>query len=300
MDILQKIERRSQELGFIAWGICKAHFLAEEKEHFEQWIQKGYHGTMSYLERNTDKRLDPSLLVEGTQSILSVAYNYFPRSSAQEGLPKIAKYAYGEDYHRVLKDRCHELMETIKEDFPQVRYRIFVDSAPVMERQWAQKAGIGWIGKNSLLLRKGVGSFFFLGEIFLDIALPETKADSTDHCGTCTRCIDACPTQAIVSDQVIDANKCISYLSIEKKDRLSVTELSSMQGWIFGCDICQDVCPWNRFSSPHEEPRFEPFDFVHWERETWNHLDAESFENTFSKSPVSRMGFAKLKQLLSK
>ena len=299
MNPAQEIEKRALELGFLACGLVSARFLGEEEERLRTWLDRGYQGSMGYMERNIEKRLDPRLLVPGTQTIVCLAYNYFPQKSQKIESPKIAKYAYGEDYHRVVKDRCFELLSHIKTLFPDVQARVFVDSAPVMERQWAQRAGLGWIGKNSLLLRKGIGSFFFLAEIFLDVAIESEVHIQSDHCGTCTRCIDACPTQAIVQDQVIDASKCISYLSIEKPEPLEESELDMMQGWLFGCDICQDVCPWNRFSEPHAEPRFEASESIDWDLEEWKTLQESQFNTTFKKSPIARMGFPKAQQLLS-
>ena len=299
MNPAQEIEKRALELGFLACGLVSARFLGEEEERLRTWLDRGYQGSMGYLERNVEKRLDPRLLVPGTQTIVSLAYNYFPQKSQKIESPKIAKYAYGEDYHRVVKDRCFELLQYIQTLFPGVQARVFVDSAPVMERQWAQLAGLGWIGKNSLLLRKGVGSFFFLAEIFLDVSIEATPVIQSDHCGTCTRCIDACPTQAIVQEQVIDATKCISYLSIEKSEPLEESELEMMHGWLFGCDICQDVCPWNRFSEPHEEPRFEASELIDWDLEEWKTLQESQFNNAFKKSPIARMGFDKAQQLLN-
>jgi len=299
MSIAQEIEKRALELGFLACGFVAARKLEEEESKLQSWLNKGYQGTMGYMERNFEKRLDPRLLVPGTQTIVSLAYNYFPQKSQKIESPKIAKYAYGEDYHRVVKDRCFELLAHIKTLFPDVQARVFVDSAPVMERQWAQLAGLGWIGKNSLLLRKGIGSFFFLAEIFLDVSIETAPVIQSDHCGTCTRCIDACPTQAIVQDQVIDASKCISYLSIEKTEPLEETELNMMHGWLFGCDICQDVCPWNRFSEPHEEPQFEASEAIDWNLEEWKTLQEAQFNTAFKKSPIARMGFPKAQQLLS-
>ena len=299
MSIAQEIEKRASELGFLACGFVAARKLEEEESKLQSWLNNGYQGTMGYMERNFEKRLDPRLLVPGTQTIVSLAYNYFPQKSQKIESPKIAKYAYGEDYHRVVKDRCFELLAHIKTLFPDVQARVFVDSAPVMERQWAQLAGLGWIGKNSLLLRKGIGSFFFLSEIFLDVSIEAAPVIQSDHCGTCTRCIDACPTQAIVQDQVIDANKCISYLSIEKTETLEETELNMMHGWLFGCDICQDVCPWNRFSEPHEEPQFEASEAIDWNLEEWKTLQEAQFNTAFKKSPIARMGFPKAQQLLS-
>lgn len=299
MNPAQEIEKRALELGFLACGLVSARFLGEEEERLRTWLDRGYQGSMGYMERNIEKRLDPRLLVPGTQTIVCLAYNYFPQKSQKIESPKIAKYAYGEDYHRVVKDRCFELLSHIKTLFPDVQARVFVDSAPVMERQWAQRAGLGWIGKNSLLLRKGIGSFFFLAEIFLDVAIESEVHIQSDHCGTCTRCIDACPTQAIVQDQLIDASKCISYLSIEKTEPLEESELDMMQGWLFGCDICQDVCPWNRFSEPHAEPRFEASESIDWDLEEWKTLQEAQFNTAFKKSPIARMGYPKAQQLVS-
>ena len=298
MKEAQKIEKRALELGFLGCGLVPVRKLGEEEERLRMWLDRGYQGDMSYLERNFEKRLDPSELVPGTKTMVCLAYNYFPRKLQKKEVPKIAKYAYGEDYHRVVKDRCYELLDYIKTLYPQIKSRIFVDSAPVMERQWAQLAGLGWIGKNSLILRKGTGSFFFLAEIFLDVLIESEIVLQSDHCGSCTRCIDACPTQAIVQDQVIDANKCISYLNIEKHGDLNNSEMGMMHGWLFGCDICQDVCPWNRFSEPHNESRFEPSETINWDIEEWGKLEEQRFDNTFSKSPISRMGFEKAMQLL--
>lgn len=298
MKEAQKIEKRALELGFLGCGLVPVRKLGEEEERLRMWLDRGYQGDMSYLERNFEKRLDPNELVPGTKTMVCLAYNYFPRKLQKKEVPKIAKYAYGEDYHRVVKDRCYELLDYIKTLYPQIKSRIFVDSAPVMERQWAQLAGLGWIGKNSLILRKGTGSFFFLAEIFLDVLIESEIVLQSDHCGSCTRCIDACPTQAIVQDQVIDANKCISYLNIEKQGDLNNSEMGMMHGWLFGCDICQDVCPWNRFSEPHNESRFEPSETINWDIEEWGKLEEQRFDNTFSKSPISRMGFEKAMQLL--
>ena len=291
-----ELVKKASELGFIACGIAKAEKLQEYEESLGEWLKKGYHGEMGYMERNIEKRLDPRELVKGTKSIICLAYNYFPNQFPDNTNPNIAKYAWGEDYHRVVKDRCYELLDWIKSQHPSVRSRVFVDSAPVMERQWAQKAGIGWIGKNSLVLRKGVGSNFFLAEIFLDLELNNSEPYSTQHCGDCTACIDACPTQAIVQDGVIDSNKCISYLTIEKRSELSPKEKDMLNDWVFGCDICQDVCPWNRFSEPHQEPRFAPY-FSKEKNTNWDEMDEAQFNEIFGKSPLTRMGFEKFKQL---
>ena len=287
---------KAYELGFLACGIAKAEKLQEHEDSLHEWLKNGYQGEMGYMERNIEKRLDPRELVKGTKSIICLAYNYFPNQLPNTTDPKIAKYAWGEDYHRVVKDKCYELLDWIRSQYPTVHSRVFVDSAPVMERQWALKAGIGWIGKNSLLLRKGVGSNFFLAEIFLDLELNNSEPYSTQHCGDCTACIDACPTQAIVQDGVIDSNKCISYLTIEKRSELNPQEKEMLNNWVFGCDVCQDVCPWNRFSQPHQEPRFTPY-FSKNRDINWVEMNEEQFKEIFGKSPLTRMGFEKFKQL---
>jgi epoxyqueuosine reductase len=252
---------------------------------------------MSYLEHHFDKRLDPTKLVPGAKSVVSLTYNYFPASAeaSSDGL-KIARYAYGEDYHIVIKDKLKEFMLRIQDEIGDVQGRVFVDSAPVMERQWAAKSGIGWIGKNSLLLNKQMGSFFFLAELIIDLEL-EPDSPTKDYCGTCTACIDACPTNAIVENGVIDSNKCISYLTIELKDSIPTEFKDKMDNWIFGCDVCQDVCPWNRFSKPHSEKRFEPQG--HWpnfSQQEWLELTEEIFQKNFAKSAITRTGFKGLKR----
>lgn len=293
----EAIIQKASDLGFLACGFAKAKRLDEYEESFNRWIENGYQGEMGYLERNVEKRLNPQELVKGTKSLICLAYNYFPKEDKNPGKSKIAKYAWGEDYHKVVKDKCYQLLEFIKEVNPQISYRVFVDSAPVMERQWAQKAGIGWIGKNSLLLRKGVGSNFFLAEIFLDIELKTSQPYPTQHCGDCRACIDACPTQAIVDEGVIDARKCISYLTIEKKSELSTQETNQLNDWVFGCDICQDVCPWNSFSTPTDEPRFKPF-FSIGNINNFESMSEDEFNEVFGKTPLTRMGYEKFKRLV--
>ena len=251
------IKSIAKDLGFIACGISKAEKLHEAESNLEKWLKQGYHGKMQYMENHFDKRLDPSKLVPGAKSVISLLYNYYPEETQNLDSPKIAKYAYGEDYHFVVKDKLKEFVHRIDESIGKVEGRVFVDSAPVMERQWAEKSGLGWIGKHSLLINKKKGSFFFIAEIILDLELePDNKV--TEHCGTCTACIDACPTDAIVANQVVDASKCISYLTIELKDEIPSSFKGKMENWAFGCDICQDVCPWNKFSSAHSTPEFKP------------------------------------------
>lgn len=287
----QILKTIAQELGFSFCGISKAEFLKEERDHLEEWLKRGYQGKMSYLENHFDKRLDPSLLVPGAKSVVSLIYNYFPQKdlTAPDKL-KIAKYAYGEDYHFVIKDKLKKFMERLSEEIGEIHGRAFVDSAPVMERAWAQKSGLGWIGKNSLLLNRSAGSFFFLAELILDIEL-DYDGPIKDYCGTCTACMDACPTDAIPAPYVVDGSKCISYFTIELKEEIPTAVKGKFENWIFGCDICQDVCPWNRFASPHSEPRFDPSENLKAMKEAdWEEITEEVFQKMFGKSALKRTG----------
>ena len=288
------IQQKAEELGFLAIGFAKAEKLIDEEFRLKDWLSNGYHAEMQYMENHFEKRLNPTLLVESSKTVISLAYNYFPQKNQNESAPQVAKYAYGEDYHKVVKDQAFVLFEFIKSLVPNLDGRVFVDSAPVMERQWAEKSGLGWIGKHSLLIRKGIGSFFFLAEIICSLEV-EPDSPTTDHCGSCTACIDACPTNAIIDNKIIDSNACISYLTIEKRTELSVDEKAHLNNWAFGCDICQDVCPWNRFASPTTEPRFNSGEWTNWNREEWKQLTPENFKDTFGKSPLTRAGFEKIK-----
>ena len=288
------IQQKAEELGFLAIGFAKAEKLIDEEFRLKDWLSNGYHAEMQYMENHFEKRLNPTLLVESSKTVISLAYNYFPQKNQNESAPQVAKYAYGEDYHKVVKDQAFVLFEFIKSLIPNLEGRVFVDSAPVMERQWAEKSGLGWIGKHSLLIRKGIGSFFFLAEIICSLEV-EPDSPTTDHCGSCTACIDACPTNAIIDNKIIDSNACISYLTIEKRTELSVDEKAHLNNWAFGCDICQDVCPWNRFASPTTEPRFNSGEWTNWNREEWKQLTPENFKDTFGKSPLTRAGFEKIK-----
>ncbi|MCS7004469.1 MAG: tRNA epoxyqueuosine(34) reductase QueG [Cytophagales bacterium] len=294
----ERLKQMSQELGFTACGVAKADFLAEEAPKLENWLRQNYHGKMAYMERYFDIRLDPRKLVEGAKSVICLMYNYFPKKdlSSVHGF-KISKYAYGEDYHFVLKDKMKELVTKMQIEFGNFQARIFTDSAPIMERPWAQRAGLGWQGKNSLLLSKQKGSFFFLAEIVTDLEIQPDPPFQADHCGECTRCIDACPTQAIVKPYVVDANKCISYLTIELKEEIDKQFHGKMENWIFGCDICQDVCPWNRFATPHCEPRFEPNEeFEKMTKQDWMEITEEVFQRIFKKSAVKRTKISGLRR----
>jgi epoxyqueuosine reductase len=283
------IKTKAAQLGFSFCGIAKAEFLQEEAPRLETWLNKGYQGQMHYLENHFDKRLDPRLLVPGAKSVISVGYNYFPATEISESHQlKIARYAYGEDYHTVVKDKLKILLQAMQEEIGQVHGRAFVDSAPVLERPWAQRAGNGWIGKNSLLLNKQMGSYFFLAELIVDLEL-EYDAPVKDYCGTCTACLDACPTDAITEPYVVDGSKCISYFTIELKEAIPAEVQGKFENWIFGCDICQEVCPWNRFSKPHTEPRFQPSDDLQqWSSKEWKEITEDVFTHVFKKSAVKR------------
>lgn len=291
------IKSKAKKFGFQSCGISKAGFLEEEAHSLENWLRNDYHGKMSYMENHFDKRLDPTLLVEGSKSVISLSYNYFPAEnlSSLESF-KISKYAYGEDYHIVIKEILAEMVAELKEEIGDFECRVFTDSAPILERSWARKSGIGWVGKNANLITKQNGSFYFLAEIISDLELQADLA-TTDHCGTCTKCIDACPTDAIVSEKVIDGSKCISYATIELKEEIPESFKNKMQDWMFGCDICQDVCPWNRFSAPHQQEKFKPNQFLqNYQKEDWKEVTQEVFSEIFRKSPVKRTKFAGLQR----
>ena len=293
----QLIKKLAKEIGFSTCGISKARFLKEEEKNFENWLKQGNQGTMSYLERNFDKRLNPQKLVPGSKSVISLTFNYFPpRKNLKKNSFIISKYAYGKDYHFVIKKKLKTLFSLIKEKIGNIEGRVFVDSAPIHERAWAKISGLGWIGKNSLLLNKKMGSYFFLAEIICDLEL-EYDTPVTDHCGTCTKCIDACPTNAITQAQVIDANKCISYLTIENKNEIPPELSKSFNNYIFGCDICQDVCPWNKFSKPHDEKEFLPNDEVsNFSNKDWEELTHDTFNRIFKNSAIKRTRFEGLKR----
>lgn len=283
------IKSAAANMGFSFCGIAKAEFLEDEAPRLEEWLQRGYQGKMSYLENYFDKRLDPRLLVPGAKSIITLGYNYYPSEDlAQSSSLKIAKYAYGEDYHFVVKDKLKALLEELRLSIGEIDGRAFVDSAPVMERAWAQRAGMGWIGKNSLLLNKQMGSFFFLAELIIDLEL-DYDSPIKDYCGTCTACMDACPTEAIAEPYVVDGSKCISYFTIELKEAIPEEVKGKFDNWVFGCDICQDVCPWNRFSKSHNEKKFEPSDELKGlSKNDWKEITEEVFQQVFKKSAVKR------------
>jgi len=294
----QLIRQEAQRLGFSFIGFAKAQHMDKEARRLEEWLNRDYHGQMHYMANHFDKRVDPTKLVPGARTVVSLLYNYFPEQEQTDSdAPKIARYAYGKDYHHILKPRLKELLSFIRDEIGHVEGRCFVDSAPVLERDWAERAGIGWTGKNTLLINPRAGSWFFLAELIIDLELP---ADSPikDYCGTCTRCIDACPTDAISPQgYIVDGSKCISYLTIELREAIPDEFAGKMDDWIFGCDICQEVCPWNRFASPHQEEAFDPHpDLLDMTRREWEELTEETFREVFRKSAVKRTKFKGLKR----
>lgn len=289
----KSIKGKALELGFFACGIARADILKDHQLRLKQWLEDGRHGEMAYMENHFEKRLDPAKLVENARSVIVVLQNYYPEvSQPPDASYLVSRYAYGTDYHFVIKEKLRKLQEFIQLNFGDQFSRVFTDSAPVLERAWAVKAGLGWIGKNSMLITPRNGSYFFIGEIITDLKLEYDPAYGGDYCGDCTRCIDACPTAAIGSDRMIDSSRCISYLTIEKKDDLPDDLQGNYKHWIFGCDICQEVCPWNRFSSPHNEPAFRIIDQIRdWPSQKWENLDEIEFKQVFGKSPLMRAKF---------
>ena len=294
---VQIIKQKAKKFGFQSCGISKAAFLEEDALPLETWLKNGHHGEMSYMENYFDKRLDPRLLVEGARSVISLSYNYFPEEQVSTiDNFKISKYAYGKDYHEVIKDILKEMVAELQNEIGKFNCRFFTDSAPILERSWARRSGIGWVGKNANLITKQSGSFYFLAEIICDLEL-QTDHASTDHCGNCTKCIEACPTNAIINDKIIDGSKCISYATIELKNEIPESFRHNMEDWMFGCDICQDVCPWNRFSTPNDQPKFKPNNALqNFKKEDWQELSQDLFSEIFQRSPVKRAKFSGLKR----
>jgi epoxyqueuosine reductase len=295
--VSEALKNKAYELGFSFCGISPARFLEEESPRLESWLQKGSHGKMTYMANYFDKRLDPRLLVDDAKSVVSLAFNYYPAQfQPDDSKYKISKYAYGEDYHHVIREKLKHLESFLRESNGDINIRSFVDSAPILERAWAVLSGLGWIGRNSMLITRRNGSFLFLAEIITDIELEYDRSFGGNYCGDCTRCVDACPTGAI-TDFTIDANRCISYLTIELKDEVSPAPKGAYKEWIFGCDICQDVCPWNRFSTPHIENRFNPkpglFELQPYE---WEQLEEDKFKQMFGHSAIKRTGLSGLKR----
>lgn len=284
------IKEKAKELGFMSCGFSKVEFLEKEAVYLENWLKKDYHGKMDYMANHFDKRLNPALLVDGAKTVISVLLNYYPKEDLFKDKDlKLSKYAYGMDYHFVIKDKLKDLLKFMVANLGDINARVFTDSAPIMDKAWAEKSGLGWQGKNGMLISKQKGSFFFVGEIILDVEL-EYDNPTENHCGTCTKCIDACPTDAITDANVIDGSKCISYLTIELKDEIIPNDFKDkMEGWMYGCDICQDVCPWNRFSEPHSTPEFNPHPNL--SQTEWTELTEEVFREVFRKSAVKRTKF---------
>lgn len=292
----QLIKTEAKRLGFLSCGISKAGFLEEEAPRLEKWLNNNMHGQMQYMENHFDKRLDPTKLVDDSKSVISLLLNYYPSQKQTDASYKLSKYAYGTDYHFVIKDKLKALLNFIQEEIGEVHGRAFVDSAPVLDKAWAAKSGLGWIGKHSNLLTQQVGSFYFIAELIVDLDL-EYDTPTTDHCGTCTACIDACPTQAIVEPYVVDGSKCISYFTIELKESIPTEFKGKLDDWMFGCDVCQDVCPWNRFSKPHSEPLFNPHpELLSMTKKDWEDITEDVFKNVFKDSAVKRTKFSGLKR----
>ncbi|MCP4975839.1 MAG: tRNA epoxyqueuosine(34) reductase QueG [Maribacter sp.] len=290
------IKSEAKRLGFLSCGISKADFLEEEAPRMEKWLKNSMHGEMQYMENHFDKRLNPTKLVESSKSVISLLLNYYPQDEQNKNSFKLSKYAYGQDYHHVIKSKLRQLQEFIAEEIGEVNGRALVDSAPVLDKAWAAKSGLGWIGKHSNLLSHQVGSFYFIAELIVDLEL-EYDTLVTDHCGSCTACIDFCPTQAIVEPYVVDGSKCISYFTIELKNEIPTSVKGQFDDWIFGCDVCQDVCPWNRFSKSHSEPLFNPHpDLMAMTKKDWEEITEEVFKKVFRKSAVKRTKFSGLKR----
>lgn len=290
------IKTEAKRLGFLSCGISKAEFLEEEAPRLEKWLANEMQGKMSYMEHHFDKRLDPTILVPDSKSVISLIFNYYPEKTQIKDTYKISKYAYGIDYHIVIKNKLKLFLEFIQQEIGEVHGRVFVDSAPVLDKVWAAKSGLGWIGKHSNLLTKQFGSFYFIAEIIIDLEL-EYDFPVTDHCGTCTACIDACPTEAIVDPYKVDGSKCISYFTIELKNEIPSNVQGQFDDWMFGCDICQDVCPWNRYSKSHNEPLFNPKpELLSMSKKDWDEITEDVFQKVFYKSAVKRTKFSGLKR----
>ena len=293
------IKNEAKRLGFISCGISRAEFLEDEAPRLEKWLKMKMNGEMKYMENYFEKRLDPTKLVDDAKSIISLTYNYYPEDLQNKEAPKVSKYAYGMDYHYVIKEKLNFFLTFIKDKIRDVHGRAFVDSAPILEKAWAAKSGIGWVGKNSNLITKQVGSFYFLAELIVDLDLDYDTIES-DHCGQCTACIDSCPTEAITEPYVVDGSKCISYFTIELKENIPQEFKGKFDDWVFGCDVCQDVCPWNKFSKPHKEPLFQSSsELMKMSREEWNEITEETFNKIFKNSAVKRTGYKGLTRNLN-
>ncbi|HEX4375243.1 MAG TPA: tRNA epoxyqueuosine(34) reductase QueG [Puia sp.] len=300
-DNTKNIKQFAQSLGFDYCGIAQASPLDADARRLEQWLHKGFHGGMKYMENYFDLRIDPTKLMPGAKSVITLLLNYFPSVNQSQNSPKISRYAFGKDYHEVIRKKLNELIEFIKLNVGDIHGRGFVDSAPVLERTWAQKSGLGWVGKNGNLINKSAGSFFFIATLIVDIELEYDDAFVNDYCGTCTKCIDACPTEAILDDKIIDGSKCISYFTIELKDALIPDGMKNkFDNWMFGCDVCQDVCPWNRFAKPTNEIEFKPIaEILNFTTSDWEEITEESFKTIFQNSPLKRAKYNGIKRNLN-
>ncbi|MBS1782279.1 MAG: tRNA epoxyqueuosine(34) reductase QueG [Bacteroidetes bacterium] len=296
----QMIKQEANRLGFDSCGIALAQKMDEDARKLEAWLNKGFQGNMQYMENHFDLRTDPTQLVPGAKSVITLLLNYFPSEKQNLSAPHISRYAWGIDYHFVIREKLNELLDFIRVNIGAVDGRGFVDSAPVLERSWAVRSGLGWVGKNGNLLTKHAGSYFFIATLITDLSLEPDPPFSTDHCGTCTRCIDACPTDAIVAPALINGSKCISYLTIELKDAFIPTEQADkLDGWVFGCDICQEVCPWNRFAKPHHQSAFTPIpEILNLSTQEWTEMSEETFRKIFKSSPLKRTKFAGIQRNL--
>lgn len=290
----------ASKLGFDYCGIAKAQQLTDDARRLESWLQKGFNGKMQYMENYFDQRIDPALLVPGAKSVITLLKNYYPFSHQNVSTPKVSKYAFGKDYHEVIKEKLKEFLFELQQNIGEVNGRGFIDSAPVLERAWAVKSGLGWIGKNGNLITKQSGSFFFIATLIVDVELKYDDAFAKDYCGSCTKCIDSCPTDAITNNKVIDGSKCISYFTIELKDALIPDAMKGkFNDWMFGCDICQDVCPWNRFSKPHHEINFTPIpEILNLTTKEWQEMSEETFKQIFKHSPLKRSKYAGIQRNL--
>ncbi|GAB3022100.1 tRNA epoxyqueuosine(34) reductase QueG [Niabella terrae] len=295
------VKQESRRLGFEYCGISRAEVLDEDARRLEAWLRQGMQGKMQYMENHFDKRINPTLLVPGARSVITLLLNYYPSQQQSSDKPQISKYAYGNDYHEIIRDKLNNLLDELRTKIGAINGRGFVDSAPVLERAWARKSGLGWIGKNGNMITKSAGSFFFIATLITDLELVADDPYAKDYCGSCSRCITACPTQAILPDRVVDGSKCISYFTIELKDELLPSEYQGQFGdWIFGCDVCQDVCPWNRFSRPGKEPALQPIpEVLDLSNSEWAALSEEAFRKIFRHSPLKRTKWKGIQRNLS-
>lgn len=293
------IKATAARLGFSYCGIARAEKLNEDARRLEKWLNKNHQGSMQYMENHFDKRIDPTLLVPGAQSVITLMKNYYPEKKQENKSPKIARYAWGKDYHEVIRAQLKELLAEMNQEIGTVTGRGFVDSAPVLERAWAVKSGLGWVGKNGNLISKKNGSYFFIATLIVDLPLQYDDPFAKDYCGTCTQCIDACPTDAILPNKEINGSQCISYYTIELKEALSKQTTVNTHNWLFGCDICQEVCPWNRFSKPHSEPAFEPIPAIlNLSTQDWEEMSEEVFKHLFKESPLKRAKYSGIRKNL--